>query len=364
MTDTKINNNKHHYVDLDLPSGTLWATMNVGAANPLDCGLYFQWGDTKGYTFNQVGKDKKFDWKNYKLCDLPNDIFIKYSDKGDTLAVEDDAASVNMGGDWHMPTSEQCQELIDCTTNEICTMNGISGIRFTSKEDTSKFIFIPAAGYAWDCSVSYKGYSGYIWSSVLSPTYISSGEYFHFNSAFASVDANGRYYGLSVRGVIDKNDYNFKIMDEKLNLAEILKDVPKGTKLWSPICGDCEFVKIDEDATLPIKCFVLEVGCYWCFREDGSFTSYKSAECVLFPSKENRDWSTFKTPKKHKHFDSFQKVLRVDNNHPDSKVWTADLYSHYEEATDKHYLTSRFIMDDNEIIPYDGNEDKAGKPVD
>ena len=63
--------NGHDYVDLGLPSGTLWATMNVGASKPSDAGLYFQWGDTQGYTADQVGTGdgkKKFssDWSDYK----------------------------------------------------------------------------------------------------------------------------------------------------------------------------------------------------------------------------------------------------------------------------------------------------------
>lgn len=56
--DKEINNNGYEYVDLGLPSGTLWATCNVGASKPSDYGLYFQWGDTIGYPKDQIGKDK------------------------------------------------------------------------------------------------------------------------------------------------------------------------------------------------------------------------------------------------------------------------------------------------------------------
>ena len=64
-----INSNGFDYVDLGLPSGTLWATQNVGASKPSDYGLYFQWGDSKGYTKKQLGKDKMFTWadKFFKL---------------------------------------------------------------------------------------------------------------------------------------------------------------------------------------------------------------------------------------------------------------------------------------------------------
>ena len=99
--------NGHDYVDLGLPSGTLWATMNVGASEPSGAGLYFQWGDTSGYTANQVGTgdgEKKFssDFSDYKFGFYPN--YSKYATEGAKLELEDDAAHVNMGGDWHMPT--------------------------------------------------------------------------------------------------------------------------------------------------------------------------------------------------------------------------------------------------------------------
>lgn len=58
--DKKINNNGFEYVDLELPSGTLWATCNVGASKHSGFGLYFQWGDTNGYAKDQVGKNKQF----------------------------------------------------------------------------------------------------------------------------------------------------------------------------------------------------------------------------------------------------------------------------------------------------------------
>lgn len=154
-------------------------------------------------------------------------------------------------------------------------------------------------------------------------------------------------------------------MNENINLVEILKDAPKGTKLWSPVCGDCEFVEIDEDAILPIICFVLEGRCHWGFREDGSLTIYKSAECVLFPSEENRDWSTFKVPQKHKHFEAFQKVLyKSYNNLNKELIWTADFYSHYCNRDDMHYTIASYCgIDDADIIPFEGNEDKIGKSV-
>lgn len=97
------------------------------------------------------------------------------------------------------------------------------------------------------------------------------------------------------------------------------------------------------------------------FSADGKFsTLYKNAECVLFPSKENRDWSTFKAPNTHKHFEPFQKVLRSIGHEFGYEVWFADFYSHYDDSTREHYLASGYVVDDEEIIPFEGNEDKLG----
>ena len=197
--ETGINNNGYEYVDLNLPSGTLWATCNVGASKPSDVGLYFQWGDTSGYTADQVGKDKQFTWNDYKFSiDGSSSNFSKYTTKGATLDLEDDAAHTNMGGSWHMPTPEQCQELIDNTT----TAWTASGMAFTSKTDRSKSIFIPTAGNAWDGSVYGRGYGGYVWSSKLSLSYVIYGQHLGFGPPFAHLDNDNRFSGFSVRGVI------------------------------------------------------------------------------------------------------------------------------------------------------------------
>lgn len=153
-------------------------------------------------------------------------------------------------------------------------------------------------------------------------------------------------------------------MNENLNLTKILKNAPKGTKLWSPIIGECELVEVNENRIYPIKCEALEDNCLWEFRSNGAFAIYKDAECLLFPSKENRDWSTFKVPKKHKHFEPFQKVLCAVPTEFGYEVWNADIYSHYDEFNRKHFLISGFVKkDDDDVIPYEGNEDKLGKTV-
>lgn len=212
MDNKEINSNGYDYVDLRLPSGTLWATCNVGANKPSDYGLYFQWGDTMGYMAEQVGtgsEQKKFefdysDYKWYLSGNAYNDSlkFKKYKTTDATLDLEDDAAHVNMGGEWHMPTTEQFDELFNSTHFKFTTLDGIEGVSFTSKKDGTKSIFIPAAGYAWDGSVQFSGVYGYVWSSVLYTDDADDGQGLYFGSGGVYLFGNYRYYGLSVRGVI------------------------------------------------------------------------------------------------------------------------------------------------------------------
>ena len=201
--DKGINNNGYDYVDLGLPSGTLWATRNVGADKPSDYGKYFQWGDTQGYTAEQVGKDKQFSRADYKWnIDGSYSNFSKYTATGATLELEDDAANANMGGFWHMPTPTQINELINNTTSTWTTQDNVKGRLFTSKNDTSKSIFIPAAGGAWDGSVHGSGDLGCVWSSMLYTGNVDYGQNLGFSSGDAGLYYSYRFYGFSVRGVV------------------------------------------------------------------------------------------------------------------------------------------------------------------
>lgn len=203
MTRKEINANGYPYIDLGLPSDTLWATCNVGASKPSECGMYFQWGDSNGYTKEQLGKDKMFTWADYKWSiDGSDSNFSKYTKEGSALDLADDAANANMGGDWHMPTPDQINELIENTTSTWTTQDGVNGRLFTSKKN-GKSIFIPAAGYASYGSLSDVGNEADVWSSMLSTGSVYGGQHLYFNSGHAGLYGNyGRYYGFSVRGVI------------------------------------------------------------------------------------------------------------------------------------------------------------------
>ena len=160
-------------------------------------------------------------------------------------------------------------------------------------------------------------------------------------------------------------------MNENINLIDILKDVPKGTKLWSPIFGECTLLEVNENENknsvslveYPISCED-NIGKRFSVTKEGKFfNDNNDTECILFPSKWNRNWTTFKVPREHKHFEPFQRVLCIINDN-DCKIWDADFYSHYDEDKKQHYLVSGVVKDDdNEIVPYGGNEGKLGKQV-
>ena len=197
-----MNGVKYEYVDLGL--SVKWAKCNVGAEKETDAGLYFAWGETTGYTASQVGTDKRFSWSDYKYGNSSNLTKYNQSDSKTVLEPEDDAASQIMGSDWRMPTKAEFDELLSGTTNELIADykgTGVSGRKFTSKTDTSKYIFIPAAGSCSDGSVYSVGIRGSVWSSSLYASDHNNAWYLYFVSDRCYMGNGSRYYGRSVRGV-------------------------------------------------------------------------------------------------------------------------------------------------------------------
>ena len=202
FTTMKDPYNGHEYVDLGLPSGLLWATCNVGADSPEDYGDYYAWGET-------TTKDT-CNLSNYKWCNGSYDNMTKYCtsenfgtvDDKTVLEPADDAAHVNWGSDWRMPTSEELQELYDECTCTLTTLNGVNGCMIANKDDDSKFIFLPAAGYNDNGSLKNAGSYGYYWSGSLDIYFPYSACYLEF---YYGVYMTGTYRscGLSVRPVID-----------------------------------------------------------------------------------------------------------------------------------------------------------------
>jgi RNA polymerase subunit RPABC4/transcription elongation factor Spt4 len=196
----------HEYVDLGLPSGTLWATCNIGASKPEEFGNYFAWGETSGYN---EGK-RIFDDEHYKFRIKKKSmsgskwIYTKYCDNKNngevdnklSLDKEDDAAYVQWGKGWRMPTTAQFEELInkEYTTQELISKSGVKGLLITSKANGNS-IFIPEAGHhGYDVT---NGYSGEI--ERKSHYYKNSGNYWTkdrlsgtYNETYIFKNSNGK----------------------------------------------------------------------------------------------------------------------------------------------------------------------------
>jgi hypothetical protein len=154
-------------VDLGLPSGLLWAKSNIGADVPSDLGLYFAWGETEGHA--DTSGTKKFSWDDYKFGTQNNLTKYNATDGLTTLQAEDDAVTQMYGEGYRMPTMEELEELYTNTRHKWITLpNGVSGRKFVSLKDPSKYIFIPASGYCFFGSRSSVGGSCYLWSSSVS----------------------------------------------------------------------------------------------------------------------------------------------------------------------------------------------------
>ena len=197
----------HEYVDLGLDSGTLWATCNIGAENPEDYGDYFAWGETTGYNNGKT----TFDWSTYTLCNGSYNTMKKYCtssshgtvDNKTELDPEDDAAYINWGSEWRMPTRAQLNELRNTsyTTWTWTTMNGKSGYIVSKKTDDSVYIFLPAAGCCNDSSFGGAGSYGSYWSRSLYTGDSYDADYLYFYSGYISAYGSNRFYGRSVRPV-------------------------------------------------------------------------------------------------------------------------------------------------------------------
>ena len=191
---------EHQYVDLGLPSGTLWATCNVGATKPEEYGDYFAWGETEP---KQV-----FDWSNYKWCNGTTDTFTKYCDNAYygsvdnkmELEPEDDAAYMNWGPEWRMPNLNQIGELCNNCSIQWTMRNDVNGWLFTGPNENT--LFLPATGYRWNSSLITGGSRGYFWSiSLLSVIPDSALAMVLFSDGVNMNNSNYRSIGMTVRAV-------------------------------------------------------------------------------------------------------------------------------------------------------------------
>ncbi len=194
--------------------GIKWATKNVGALTVTDYGQYFSWGGVNGFTADQVTGDchsKSFFWTDYELGDggsaASNMTKYNSTDGKTVLEAEDDAATVNMGSGWRMPTTAEFQALGTATTSAWTADyegSGVAGLVLTSKADTSIKLFFPAAGRCSNGGVGRVGGGGNYWSRSLYTSIRQFAYYVDFGSSRVYWNRNdGRCVGFSVRGVAD-----------------------------------------------------------------------------------------------------------------------------------------------------------------
>lgn len=195
--------NGHEYVNLGLPSGTLWATCNIGADTVEEFGDYFAWGETE--------PKELFDWKSYKYGRFIHERYelnkyctdSTYGLNGfvDNLTVmepDDDVARTCWGEGWRMPTIGEWEELFLNTTGVWTTLNDVKGWRCTASNGNS--LFLPAAGYWWDDA--FNADLGLYWSRTINKEFPYRAWGFHFNCDSSHLcGSSDRNRGQTVRAV-------------------------------------------------------------------------------------------------------------------------------------------------------------------
>ena len=203
---------------VDLGLSVKWASFNLGASAPEEYGDYYAWGEIEPYYISQdpliwkSGKDAGYSWSSYQWCMGSNKTITKYcsnssygyngfTDSKTVLDPEDDAAHVNLGGKWRMPTDAEWTELRENCTWTRTTQNGVNGRLVTASNGNS--IFLPAAGSRDNADLRDVGSDGNYWSSSLDTGSPYDAWRVLFYSDYVRRLDNYRYFGFSVRPVYD-----------------------------------------------------------------------------------------------------------------------------------------------------------------
>lgn len=181
---------EHEYVDLGLPSGTKWATCNIGATKPEEYGGYYAWGETEEKDVYKTLTYKYYDSETGEYIHIGNDI----------AGTEYDVAYVKWGGSWRMPSMDQIRELIDYCSREWTVQNGVNGTLVTGPN--GKSIFLPAAGIRRGDILDVAGKGGYYWlSSPYSRDEYAAWSYKFYSGTGDWTDYTERYLGFTVHAV-------------------------------------------------------------------------------------------------------------------------------------------------------------------
>ena len=189
---------------VDLGLSVKWASFNLGASKPEEYGDYYAWGET--------GPKEDYAWSTYKWCNGSTTTLTKYctnsvygyngfTDGKAVLDPEDDAAHVNLGGNWRMPTDAEWAELRENCTWSWTTQNGVNGYLVTGPNGNS--IFLTAAGSRSNTDLSNAGSIGLYWSSSLNTDYPNYARLVYFRSDDVLRSGGSRCGGLSVRPVTE-----------------------------------------------------------------------------------------------------------------------------------------------------------------
>ncbi len=201
VTTTDDNSKASDGVEaVDLGLSVKWASMNVGATKDSGFGTYFAWGEVKPKQY--------YSWGTYLWSQGDTSFLLKYnaSDKKTQLTPFDDAARANMGGEWRMPTVDECEELIDpdnCDWQWI-TKDGVNGYKVTGKK-TGNSIFLPITGFRFYGDVQFRAIKGIYWTSTIYTGNYNKAWCIEFNFEDVKVDfgnlSTNRFSGRCIRAV-------------------------------------------------------------------------------------------------------------------------------------------------------------------
>ena len=197
LEDTFID---YEYVDLGLPSGTLWASCNVGATSPEEYGDYFAWGETTTKSDYRSSNSVTY---GLSISELES---RGITDTDGNLTATYDAATANWGDNWRMPTLYEMKELGDICTWEWVTVDGVNGSKVTGPNGNS--IFLPAAGYYNGTKLGDTERRGTYWSATVfvNNSNITYGHLGYFYSENHKLYVDSFYYGYPIRPVININN--------------------------------------------------------------------------------------------------------------------------------------------------------------
>lgn len=209
---------------VDLGLSVKWASFNLGATKPEEYGDYFAWGETQPYYTSldplawKIGLDAGYNWGSYKWCMGTENSMTKYctnaeygyngfTDNKVVLDARDDAAHINLGGKWRMPTEEEMEELWMNCSFAWTERNGVAGLLVTSQKPgyTDASIFLPANGIRAMTDLYYGGEEGAYWTAGNNVAIKCNAGYFAFESGRDNLQWGwiDRCYGLAIRPVYD-----------------------------------------------------------------------------------------------------------------------------------------------------------------